>query len=145
MNLPNQDQVLASGRHVITFAGGAVTMFAALHLITGGDAESAAKALSQIGHGFSEIIAGAGTLIAIGSGVFAALSANPLMQFFKGAKALAADPTLAKDATVAQQATVATAIEAMPKVQTVIAAPDVAMISPSPSVVSTEQVKVISK
>jgi len=135
MNLPTQDQVVASGRHVITFLGGGVTMFAALHLITGGDATSAANALNQIGHGFSELVAGVGTLVGIGSGIFAALSANPLLQLLKGSKAVAADPTLAKDTTDAQQATVATAIEAMPKVQVVIAAPEVAAASPSPNVV----------
>jgi hypothetical protein len=136
MNLPNQDQVLASGQHVITFMGGAVTMFAALHLITGGDATSAANALNQIGHGFSEVVAGVGTLIGVASGIAAALSANPLIQLFKGAKAVANDPALAKNATVAQQAVVATAIEAMPDVQRVIASPAVALASPSPGVVS---------
>ena len=83
MQIPTQDAVLAAGRHVITFAGGGVTMFAALHLITGGDADSAAKALNQIGHGFSEIVAGGGTLLAIVSGTLAALSANPLLQLIK--------------------------------------------------------------
>lgn len=135
-NLPTQDQVLAAGRHVVTFAGGAVTMFASLHLITGGDATSAAAALNQIGHGFSEIIAGAGTLMSIVSLSFAALSANPLLQLLKGSKAVSADPGLAKDTTVAQQAVVATAAEAMPLVKTIEAAPEVARASPSPNVVA---------
>ena len=143
MNLPTQDQVLASGRHVVTFAAGGVTTFAALHLITGGDADSAIKALNLIGHGFSEIIAGGGTLIAIGSGIFAALSANPLLQLLKGSKAVASDPSLAKDATVAQQAQVAIAIEAMPRVQAVIAADDVSKASNNPNVISTSDAKVI--
>lgn len=145
MNLPTQDQILASVRHVITFAGGGITMFAALHLITGGDATSATNALNQIGHGLSELVAGVGTLIGIGSGVAAALSANPLIQLLKGAKAVTNDPSLAKDTTVAQQATVATAIEAMPQVQTVVAAPAVAQASPSPNVVSTTESKVVPK
>ena len=145
MNLPTQDQVLASGRHVITFVSGGVTTFAALHLITGGDANSAVNALNQIGHGFAEIIAGGGTLIAIGSGVFAALSASPLLQLLKGSKAIAADPSLAKDATVAQQATIATATESLPKVQAVIASDDVAKASPSPSVISANTAKVVNQ
>jgi hypothetical protein len=145
MNFPTQDQVLASGRHVVTFASGGVTMFAALHLITGGDATSAANALNQIGHGFSEIVAGGGTLIAIGSGLFAAFSASPLLQLLKGAKAVSNDPSLAKGATVAQQATVATAIEALPNVQAVIASDDVAKASTSSSVLSTTDNRVISK
>ena len=145
MNLPTQDQVLASGRHVVTFASGGITMFAALHLITGGDANSAANALNQIGHGFSEIIAGGGTLLAIGSGLLAALSANPLIQLLKGAKAVSSDPSIAKNATVAEQATVATAIEAMPEVKVVVASDAVANASPSPSVLPTSENKVVAK
>lgn len=120
-------------------------MFATLHLITGGDATSAANALNQIGHGFSEIIAGGGTLLAIGSGALAMLSASPLIQLLKGAKAVSNNPSLAKDATVAQQATVATAIEALPNVQAVVASPAVAQESPSPNVVSSAVTRIVDK
>lgn len=120
-------------------------MFAALHLITGGDAISAANALNQIGHGFSEIIAGGGTLLAIGSGALAMLSASPLIQLLKGAKAVSENPALAKDTTVKEQATVATAIEAMPDVKAVVASADVALASPSPNVVSSAVTRIVDK
>lgn len=122
MRMPTQDEVLASGRHVITFASGGVTMFAALHLITGGDANSAASALNQIGHGFSEIVAGSGTLIALVSGTFAALSANPILQLIKGAKAVSADPAKIdqlKALTVADQAPLVTVTDKLPDVAAV--------------------------
>ena len=147
MALSTQDQVLAGGRHVFSYLGGAVTMFAALHLITGGDAESASKALSQIGNGFAEIITGAGTLVAVISGVYATWSANPLVQFLKGSKAVAAAPEIVKGAKVsdADQAAVATAAVQLPKVDSVVAAPEVANSVPSPAVQSSGDVKVINK
>ncbi len=145
MRLPTQDQVLASGRHVITFAGGAVTAFASLHLITAGDAQSAADALNKIGHGFAEIITGLGVLAGIISGLFAALSANPLWQFIKGSRAVAANPTIVKQANIsdADQAVVAKAAVELPKVENIVAAPEVAKAVPSPLVQSSDEVKVV--
>lgn len=147
MALPTQDQVLAGGRHVFSYLGGAVTMFAALHLITGGDAESASKALSQIGNGFAEIITGLGTLMAVASGVYATWSANPLVQFLKGSKAVAAAPDIVRAAQVsdADQAAVAKAAVQLPKVETVVAAPEVANSVPGPAVQSSAEFKVIQK
>ena len=134
MRLPTQDEANAFVRHIVTFGCGGVTMFAALHLITGGDSQAATTALNQIGHGLSEIITGAGTLIAIGSGVMAALSASPLLQLLKGANAVANNPALAKQVPVQTQAAVAAAAVEMPKIDTVVAAPEVANAVPSPNV-----------
>lgn len=145
MNLPTQDQVNAGARHAVSYAMGGISMLAALHLVTGGDADSAAKAVNLIGHGFSEIVAGGSALITVGMGTVAMLSANPLVQLLKGAFAVSKNPELAKDATVAQQATVATAVEAMPQVQVVVATPAVAQASPSPNVLSTTDAKVVNK
>lgn len=147
VRIPTQDEVLAFGRHIVTFAGGGVTMFAALHLITGGDAESAANALNKIGSGFAEIVTGVGTLIAIASGVFASLSANPLVQFLKGSRAVAANPDIVKKAVVsdADQAVVAKAAVELPKVDRVVAAPEVADQVPTPAVASTAEVRVVQK
>ena len=147
MALPTQDQVLAGSRHVFSYLGGAVTMFAALHLITGGDAESAGKALSQIGNGFAEIITGAGTLMAVISGVYATWSANPLVQFLKGSKAVAAAPDIVKGAQVsdADQVAVAKAAIQLPKVENIVAAPEVAAAVPSEAVVSSSEAVVVSK
>lgn len=145
--IPTQDEVLAFGRHIVTFAGGGVTMFAALHLITGGDAESAANALNKIGSGFAEIVTGVGTLIAIASGVFASLSANPLVQFLKGSRAVAANPDIVRQAAVsdADQAVVAKAAVELPKVDRVVAAPEVADQVPTPAVASNAEVRVVQK
>lgn len=145
MRMPTQGEVLAGGRHVVTYAAGGVSMFAALHLLTGGDAESAGKALNQIGSGFAEIVTGLGTLVAVVSGVFATLSANPLWQLISGSKAVQADPSLAKSVTVQDQTSVADAAQAMPQVQTVIAAPEVAKSTSNPDVMSIDEVKVLPK
>lgn len=145
MRTPTQAEILAGGRHVATFVGGGITMFAALHLITGGDAESAGKALSQIGNGFAEIVTGVGTMIAVISGLYATLSANPLWQLLSGSKAVAANPELAKSVAVQDQATVADAAQAMPQVQTVVASPAVAQATENQSVVATTDVEVVNK
>lgn len=147
MRIPTQDQVLASGRHVVTFAGGAVTAFAALHLITGGDAQSAAEALNKIGHGFAEIVTGLGALVGIVSATFAALSANPLWQLIKGSRAVAANPMIARQGNIsdADQASVAKAAIEMPKVENIVAAPEVARAVPSPLVQSSDEVKIVQK
>jgi hypothetical protein len=147
MRLPTQDEVLASGRHVITFAAGGVTVFASLHLLTAGDAQSAADALNKIGSGFAEIITGLGTLAGIISAAFAALSANPLWQLIKGSRAVAANPEIIKQANVsdADQASVTKAAIQLPKVDSIVAAPEVANTVPSTAVQSSEDVKVVSK
>ena len=137
MNTPTQEQWLSIGRHVAGYAGGAVSMFAALHLINAGDADKAATALTQISTGFSSIIGGIGTLMGIGATVYGFLTAGPLSMFFKGAKAVAADPQVVQQATVTEQASIATAAQALPEIKAVLATPEVAMASPSPNVVSS--------
>jgi hypothetical protein len=119
MNAPTQDQVLAAGRHVVSYAMGGVSMFAALHLITGGDAQSAANALNTIGHGFSEIVAGVATLATVATGAYAAFSANPLVQLLRGSKAVAADPAKQiqlQTATVDQKAALVSVTDKLPEV-----------------------------
>lgn len=119
MNAPTQDQVLAAGRHVVSYAMGGISMFAALHLVTGGDAQSATNALNTIGHGFSEIVAGVATLATIASGTYAALAASPLAQLFRSTKAIAADPAKQaqlQSATIDQKAAIVSITDKLPEV-----------------------------
>jgi hypothetical protein len=86
MQMPNSDQVLAFGRHVVTFSMGAVTAGAALHIINGADQTSATNAITQISSGVASIVAGVSTLVAIASGVWSAFTASPLWQMLSVAK-----------------------------------------------------------
>lgn len=92
MNVPTTAQAAAFGRHVVTFAAGAVTAGAALHLLTGGQASDATTAISQISSGVASIAAGVATLVGIASAGYAALTASPLWQLL----AVAKNPDVAK-------------------------------------------------
>ena len=76
MNLPNQLQVNAAGRHVLTFAMGAVSALATFHIIDAGDATTIGNSISQISGGVAQIAAGLAPLIAIASGFYASWSAS---------------------------------------------------------------------
>lgn len=100
MNLPTQSQVVAFGRHVVTYAMGGISMLAAVHVLSPTDATTATGAINQISTGVASIIAGVGTLVAIASGVYAAVTASPLWQIFAVAKnpdvkAVITEPTAA--------------------------------------------------
>jgi hypothetical protein len=137
MNLPTADQAKAAGRHVLTAGASIIGTLAALKVLSGGDATSLQNSLNQIGHGTAEILTAVTAISVTLSGVYSALSANPLWQLLRGSKAIAANPSLAVGVTVADQASVATAAQQMPEVQTIIASPAVAMLSPSNGVVSS--------
>ena len=82
-------QVYALGRQALTFSMGVVAAGAATHIFSGGQSESATQALNQISTGVESIIAGATTLIGIGSAVYAAWSASPLNQVKAAAAVIA--------------------------------------------------------
>lgn len=119
MTLPTLDQVKVLGAHLATFAGGSITMFAALHIITASDANNAATALTQLSHGVAEVLASLGTLVGIVSATYATIMASPLGAFFRSAKAVAADPSKMdqlKIMTVEQQAPIVKITDKLPEV-----------------------------
>lgn len=97
----NLDQAKAFGRHVLTFAAGGVTLFAAIHVISPGDAGSATQALSDIGEGATKIIAGVTTLIGLVSALWAAWSASPLSQLVAVSKNPGVEKVIVTDPKVA--------------------------------------------
>jgi len=101
MQVPTQAQVLAGGRHVISFAAGIVAGGAALHAISPTDATNATNAITQIGTGFASIVAGVSTLVAVVSGAYATLSASPLWQIFAVKQLAQTAAPVSKDAQVA--------------------------------------------
>jgi len=72
----NFGQYAAAGRHVLTFAMGAVTAAASIGIVTAGEAGTLTTSLGHIGTGVSELAAGLAPLIAMGSGLFATWSAS---------------------------------------------------------------------
>ena len=100
MQMPTSGQTAAFGRHVVTAVSTAVTMLAALHLMTPEQVASATHAFGDISDGFAKIIAGVGVLVPLGIAVFAALTASPLWQMFAVAKSATTPPEV-KQAIVA--------------------------------------------
>jgi hypothetical protein len=70
------NQIAAGARHVATYAAGAVTAAAALHLLSAGDATTLQTSLEHIANGVSEIAVGVGPLIGLASAAYAWLSAS---------------------------------------------------------------------
>ena len=80
MNRPNQAQVAAAGRHVLSFSMGAVTMAATLNLISGGDASTISNSLTQISSGIAQIAAGLAPLIGIATAFYASYTSSHTAQ-----------------------------------------------------------------
>lgn len=80
MNLPTQSQVYAFGRHLASYAGGAITAAAAFNLLSPGQAGTLNQSLNHFINGVSEIAAAVSPLIPLVTGWLAARSASPKAQ-----------------------------------------------------------------
>lgn len=94
MNLPTQHQMAVAGTAVATSAASVIATLGFVHLLNPADAANATAAISQIGDGVAKIAAGAGTLITIGTGVYATVRSSPLISLFRASKDIAASPAL---------------------------------------------------
>lgn len=139
------DQVKAYSRHVFTAAASVIGTLAALKIVSGGDASTLQASLDQFSHGFAEMVAAVSTIAVTVSGAYAALSASPLWQLLRGAKAVSASPALAAQVPLETQKEVVKATDKLPTVATVVASPEVANAIPSASVQSIDDVNVVSK
>ncbi len=120
MKIPDQSQVLAFGRHIISGAAGAVAYASLFHLFQNpADAANATQAINQIGHGFTEIIGGVGVLVPIGMGVIAAVKSSPIVQMLIGATALLRGKADASRLSTGDQKTLMEATLKLPKVVTI--------------------------
>ena len=137
MQIPNQSPVLAFGRHVVSAGSGAVAYASLLHLFQNPtDAQAATNAISQIGHGFSEIVGGSAVLVPIAMGVLAALKSSPLVQFALSAAAMLRAHSDTSNLTTDEQKTIMQATEKLPKVaQVVTNDPVIADITPEKNIV----------
>lgn len=145
MQVPTQDQLKASGRHVLTMVAAVIGTLAALKVISAGDAANLQSSLDQISHGAAEFLTGVTALVVALSGAYAAISANPIWQLLRGAKAISADPTLAAQVPLETKQEMVKATDKLPGVDSVVASPEIANAVPSNTVQSSEDVKVVSK
>lgn len=105
MNFPNQAQIAAFGRHVLTFAAGGVTFAATLHLITSDQASTISDSLNHIATGITQIVIGVGPLVALVSAAYSAISAGDKARLASVAKipdtTVVTTPNLAKEVPAA--------------------------------------------
>lgn len=72
----NSAQIAAVGRHVLSFAMGAVAMASIAHVISADQANSLSGAFNQIATGLSSVFAGVATLVSVGTAAYAAYTAS---------------------------------------------------------------------
>ena len=119
MNLPTEHQIVVAGTHVATAAATAVATLGVIYVLSPADVGNATSAISQITDGFAKIMTGAGTLIALASGVYATIAASPFASLFRASAAIASDPAkLAqlKAIPTAEQASLVTVTDKLPDV-----------------------------
>ena len=87
MNAPNQAQIFAVGRHLVSYAAGGITVAAggvgilySLHGVTAEQAASLTSAFSDLGHGLTTMAGAIGTIASIAMAVWAAMSSSPAAQ-----------------------------------------------------------------
>jgi|GEM_PF-4057400 len=119
MNLPTQHQVAVASSALAVSATSVIATLGFVHLLNPADAANATAAVSQIGDGLAKILAGSGTLITIGTGVFMTIKSSPLASLFRASKTIAADPGLTeqvKAATLADKAPLVILTDKLPEV-----------------------------
>jgi hypothetical protein len=119
MNLPTQHQIAVAGTAAATSAASVIATLGFVHLLNPADVSNATAAISQIGDGFAKIMAGSGTLIAIGAGLVATVRSSPFASLFRAANDIASDPdkmAQLKTTPLAQQAPLVAVTDKLPDV-----------------------------
>lgn len=80
LSVPSAAQLAAFGRHIASYAAGAVTVGVGLHFLTPDQGTQIGTALAGIVNGVESIVGGMASLIAIGSGLYAAWTASRTRQ-----------------------------------------------------------------
>ena len=88
MELPTQSQVVAFGRHVVSYSAGALSAGVVLHVVSQGQANDAGNAITQISTGVASIAAGLTTLASVAMGIWAAWKSSPFAQLLQASKVL---------------------------------------------------------
>ncbi len=119
MNLPTQHQIAVAASAVAISATSVIGTLGFVHLLNPADAANATAAISQIGDGFAKMMAGAGTLVTIGTGVYVTISSNPIWSFLRSSKTIAASPALTeqiKASSLADKAPLVVLTDKLPEV-----------------------------
>lgn len=119
MNLPTQHQIAVVGTHVATAAAAVIAALGFTHIISAADVSNAGQAVSQISEGLGKMMAGIGTLVGIGSTVYAFVTSGPLASLFRSTKAIAASPELTTQlqaAPISDKAPLVTVTDKLPEV-----------------------------
>lgn len=129
----NWNEKKAAGRHVLSYAAGAVTMAAVWGMISQGDASTLTQGLSDIGAGAEQLAKGvaaiAGVLIPIYTALMAKRSAQPDQQI-KSVIANATDNPVDRNKLIS-------VVAEMPEVKGVVTTATVAADTSSNKVVAT--------
>lgn len=119
MNLPTQHQIVVAGAHIATSAATVVATLGVVHVLNPAGVGDATQAISQISDGFAKIMTGVGTLVALGSGIYATIKSSPFASLFRASADIAADPAkLAQlqSTPIAQQAPLVAVTDRLPDV-----------------------------
>lgn len=119
MPLPTQHQMVVAGAHIATAGAAVIATLGFVHVLNPAQVNDATQAISSIGDGLAKIMTGVGTLIALGSGIYATISSGPFASLFRASAAIAADPAKMdqlKTLTVAQQAPLVAVTDRLPDV-----------------------------
>ena len=92
MNFPTQNQVIAFGRHVMTFVAGMITLAVTFGYVTPDQATELKNSFNTIIQSVGTIATALGPIVAMVSAYFASKAASPASQL----KAVAANPTVAR-------------------------------------------------
>jgi sulfite exporter TauE/SafE len=71
MNLPSNEQLVAIGRHVVSYAMGGITVLSVTHLVTADQANQLGQSIDKISQGVALIATGLAPIIAIVSSIYA--------------------------------------------------------------------------
>ena len=119
MNLPTTHQVAVAGTHVATAAAATIATLGFVHFLSPSQVTDATQAIGLITDGVGKIMAGMGTLIALGSGIYATIISGPFASLFRSSKTIAADPAMMaqlQSTPIAQQAPLVAVTDRLPDV-----------------------------
>ena len=103
MQMPNEGQLIAFGRHVVSYSMGGITVGVMFHVLSKGQAGDASDAITQISSGVGSILAGFTTLIAVASGVWAAWKKSPFAQLLETSQLPGVTQIVVKDPVLADK------------------------------------------
>ena len=91
-SLPTQHQISVIGTHVAAAAGSVIAVVGYTHIADATQVADATAAVGKISDGVSLIMQGGGTLILIGTTIFATIRSGPFASLLRSVTAIAQDP-----------------------------------------------------